>query len=176
MLKNEIDQLQKIKDFYNKPSFSKGLDSYVSKYSGSCYGMTTLALISFFNKDHLSLLQEGADNINNMKLDDNLKSIINYYSSLQLVPEIRYAFKKFILDENSETKRTQKIFDLISNGPVLVCYSVNASPKDRPDPKRYTHAVIAYDIVPYVPTNDKDTEFFSSLHYVQGSDTLKMIK
>ena len=188
MLKNEIDQLQKIKDFYNKPSFSKALDSYVNnEHSGSCYGMTTLALISFFNKDYLSILQEGADNINNIKLDDNLKSIINYYSSLQLVPEIRYAFKKFILDENSETKRIQKIIDLISNGPVLVCYQVTASPKrntntvsvndsNKDENPYYTHAVIAYDIVPYVPTNDEDAEFFSNLHYIQGSDTLKMIK
>ncbi|MCR4889972.1 MAG: leucine-rich repeat protein [Ruminococcus sp.] len=173
LLENELNQLDKIKKLYNNNIFNKALDEYINRHSGTCYGMTTLALIILSDKEYyLPLIQKEAEDIKSMELDENLKSVINYYSSLQLIPEIKYAMADFIINEKNDTARIKKLFEFIENGPVLVCYRVNADINGN----YYSHAVIAYEAENYVPAQDEDTEFFDSLHYTQGSDTLKMIK
>ncbi len=171
LLESEEKRINELKSLYNKHTMNAIIDEFINNPGGACYGMSLFDLVYMSDREKiLPLVQEGAQDLHSIALTDEVRSMINYYSILQVVPEIQY---EITTPENgNDDDKIEKLLTLLEYGPVLVCYQVRSDKNG----KVYSHAVVAYDVEAYTPTESDSEDFLKSLNYTPGSDTMKVIK
>lgn len=171
LLESEEKRINELKSLYNKHTMNAIIDEFINNPGGACYGMSLFDLVYMSDREKiLPLVQEGAQDLHSIALTDEVRSMINYYSILQVVPEIQY---EITTPENgNDDDKIEKLLTLLEDGPVLVCYQVRSDKNG----KVYSHAVVAYDVEAYTPTESDSEDFLKSLNYTPGSDTMKVIK
>jgi len=171
LLESEQKRINDLKALYNKHTMNAIIDEFINNPGGACYGMSLFDLVYMSDREKiLPLVQEGAQDLHSIALTDEVRSMINYYSILQVVPEIQY---EITTPENgNDDDKIEKLLTLLEDGPVLVCYQVRSDKNG----KVYSHAVVAYDVEAYTPTESDSDDFLKSLNYTPGSDTMKVIK
>ena len=171
LLESEEKRINDLKAIYNKHTMNAIIDEFINNPGGACYGMSLFDLVYMSDREKiLPLVQEGAQDLHSIALTDEVRSMINYYSILQVVPEIQY---EITTPENgNDDDKIEKLLTLLEDGPVLVCYQVRSDKNG----KVYSHAVVAYDVEAYTPTESDSEDFLKSLNYTPGSDTMKVIK
>ena len=169
---NEENKLEELKKLLNKPTMNKLIDENIINASGACFGMGVLDMICLSDRERfIPLIQDNAESIRSIQLNDDVRSKINFLSLMQLLPEIRYSISRSLMNEN-DAVRLKRLLSELDNGPALVCYRRSLDYEGTP----YAHAVVAYEAVPYIVSDNDDTEFFDSLNYEEGKDELIMVK
>ena len=136
LLDREMQKINNIKSIYNKHTINELIDESIIHATGGCYGMTMLDLLYLSDrKYYLPQIDENADNLRNIKLTDSIRSMVNYYSLIQVLPEIQNTIADSMINE-TDTIRLKRLISLLEDGPVLVCYRATLDTKGTayPDP------------------------------------------
>ena len=112
-------------------------------WGGSCYGMATTSILASYGIMKPNNWQNNANFLNDIvgPPSNDVKSLINYYFSLQLTDVVQQRIAQNFYNENEKQKIEYLISCLKDGSPTLLCYHgyfdrLNWS----------GHAVVAYDV------------------------------
>lgn len=107
-------------------------------YNSSCYGMAVTAILSCYGILEPAQYQDGANYLHDISLpvSDEVKSLINYYNSMQATDEIaQYLLQALYAPEK---EKIQTLLEQLKKGsPILLTYVLGNGA---------CHAAVAYDM------------------------------
>ena len=117
--------------------FAEIKDEANDRWGGSCQGMSVTSILGYYGILDPSVYDKNADSVHDLKMSNEIRSLINYYYLLQFTSAMDW--QSYFNKSTSEKAKLQILLDRLSDGsPALLAFA---------DPRtRIGHAVVAYGV------------------------------